>query len=190
MHLAIATIASLASLAAAAKLSIPGFYPGSGGFYPGSGSMLTTPPETVSPFAHLGRYIDLSRLTPTPADHLTLMTGVFDPTTKKLLPMSVGVTKSGDTYYIPVCSMESVTGIAGSGTRMQEAEGCQHAIPMNMLPEEVAMVKYRLMRALMNGSSRVSHMRHPVSMPAWMTGPLPDEIAGPDTTITSASKMV
>ncbi|KAJ1952814.1 hypothetical protein EC988_003350 [Linderina pennispora] len=181
MKIAIVSFTSLASLAMCQNMGFPGFYPSSGGFYPASGSFypasgasMTVPTTYPSGFANLAPYVDLSRLTRATPDHPVMTAGIYNPETQKFMPMSADVMQSGGIYYIPVCTAESVTG----GVGVQDSASCQYAVVMSPMPEEVAMVRFRMMRAMVEGAPQVPE---PVAMPEWVIGPLPGAGARPAT---------
>ncbi|KAJ2826605.1 hypothetical protein IWW50_002283, partial [Coemansia erecta] len=64
--------------------------------------------DTMSLVSRLMSYFDFTHVDATVASTPVVMAGVYDPTTGKFTVLSANVVQSGDAYYVPVCSTDSI----------------------------------------------------------------------------------
>ncbi|KAJ2622683.1 hypothetical protein GGF44_005370 [Coemansia sp. RSA 1694] len=73
-----------------------------------------------------------------------MVTQVFDLTMNKLTHLSMNVVQSGDVWYLPVCTVDSIT-TAGSAAP-PAPESCQYGIQLAPVPQNAMRMMLRVMR--------------------------------------------
>ncbi|KAJ1722340.1 hypothetical protein LPJ61_005940, partial [Coemansia biformis] len=79
---------------------------------PGAATPATMPPmpmgpsQTESLLARLASYFDLSHVTSDVASMPVFMVKVFDPVTGKFNVLASSVSRSGSSFYVPVCPVD------------------------------------------------------------------------------------
>ncbi|KAJ2049000.1 hypothetical protein H4S04_003495 [Coemansia sp. S16] len=69
---------------------------------------------TQSLLSRLISYFDMSRMSSVDTTTPVMITEVFDPTMNKFTHLSMNVVQSGDVWYLPVCTVDSITGVGAS----------------------------------------------------------------------------
>ncbi|KAJ1662939.1 hypothetical protein IW140_005461 [Coemansia sp. RSA 1813] len=113
---------------------------GSGG--PSRGQM---PNMVQSLLSRLVSFFDLSHVASTTTDTPVTFDMVYDPSMGKFTHMTSNVMQSGDTYYVPVCSIDSIT---GTGTGTASAQGCDYGVRLNPVPLNVARAQLNIIHTL------------------------------------------
>ncbi|KAJ2819538.1 hypothetical protein GGI24_004756 [Coemansia furcata] len=100
---------------------------------------------TQSLLTRLGSYFDMSHISSVDTNTPVMIAEVFDPTISKVTHLSMNVVQSGNVWYIPVCSIDS---IAGSSVAPPSPEGCQYGVQLAPVPQNAMKMKMRAMRTL------------------------------------------
>ncbi|KAJ2870815.1 hypothetical protein GGH93_005289 [Coemansia aciculifera] len=77
--------------------------------------------------ARLASYFGVSRLSSVDTTTPVMVTQVFDPTMNKLTYLAMNVVQSGDVWYLPMCTVDSITA-AGASATPPAPESCQYGI--------------------------------------------------------------
>ncbi|KAJ2812066.1 hypothetical protein H4S07_001654 [Coemansia furcata] len=131
---------------------------------------------TQSLLAHLGSYFDISHVlsvdTATPA----IATHVFDPTMDKFTHLSMNVVQSGDVWYLPVCTIDSIT-TSGSSATPPSPESCHFAIQLAPVPENAMRMMMKAIRAKFRATEAASResTRHLLGQPSTGMTYMPEE---------------
>ncbi|KAJ2252378.1 hypothetical protein GGI13_003315 [Coemansia sp. RSA 455] len=102
---------------------------------------------TQSLLARLITYFDMSRLSSVDATTPVMTAQVFDPTMNKFTHLSMNVIQSGDVWYLPVCTVDSITA-AGASAAPPAPESCQYGIQMAPVPQNAMRAMLRAMRTM------------------------------------------
>ncbi|KAJ2024059.1 hypothetical protein IW146_005292 [Coemansia sp. RSA 922] len=130
---------------------------------------------TQSLLSRLISYFDMSRVSSVDATTPVMITQVFDSTMNKFTHLSMNVVQSGDVWYLPVCTVDSITGtgvsVAGTaaagapeaGTAVTGASvappagasaapslpmSCQYGIQLAPVPQNAMRMMLRVMRTM------------------------------------------
>ncbi|KAJ2830956.1 hypothetical protein FBU31_002379 [Coemansia sp. 'formosensis'] len=101
---------------------------------------------TRSLLSRLGPYFDMSHVSSVDTATPVIVTRVFDPTMDKFTHLSMNVVQSGDVWYLPVCSIDSITA-GGSAVAPTSPESCQFAIQLAPVPENAMKMIMKVIRA-------------------------------------------
>ncbi|KAJ2235511.1 hypothetical protein GGI13_008581, partial [Coemansia sp. RSA 455] len=86
---------------------------------------------TQSLLSRLISYFDMSRVSSVDATTPVMITQVFDSTMSKFTHLSMNVVQSGDVWYLPVCTVDSITGtgvsVAGTAAAGTATAGAPEA---------------------------------------------------------------
>ncbi|KAJ2817707.1 hypothetical protein GGI24_005320 [Coemansia furcata] len=92
-------------------------------------------------------HFDMSHLLSVGTATPVMTVKVFNPTMNKFTLLSMNVVQSGDVWYLPVCTIDSIT-----STRISAAspapESCQFAIQLSPVPQNAMRVIMRVMRTM------------------------------------------
>ncbi|KAJ2813995.1 hypothetical protein H4S07_000238 [Coemansia furcata] len=102
---------------------------------------------TQSLLARLSSYFDMSHLSSVDTATPVMTVKVFDPTMNKYTLLSMNVVQSGDVWYLPVCTINSIT-TAGSSAAPPLPESCQFAIQLTPVPQNAMRMMMRVMRTM------------------------------------------
>ncbi|KAJ2755028.1 hypothetical protein GGI19_001957, partial [Coemansia pectinata] len=106
-------------------------------------------PLTQSLLARLVSYFDVSRLSSVDTATPVIVTQVFDPMMNKFTHLSMNVVQSGDVWYLPVCTVDSITAAAGASAATPPApESCQYGIQLAPVPQNAMRMLLRVMRTM------------------------------------------
>ncbi|KAJ2131477.1 hypothetical protein GGF48_001521 [Coemansia sp. RSA 921] len=111
-------------------------------------SMPSTHVGTNDPMSLISRlmsYFDFTRMDVNVASAPVIMATVYDPTTNKFTTLSAHVMQSGDAYYVPVCSTDSIIA-AGEVPVMTQDATCRYGIQLTPMPSNAASTLYSLLR--------------------------------------------
>ncbi|KAJ2871769.1 hypothetical protein GGH93_004557 [Coemansia aciculifera] len=104
---------------------------------------------TQSLLARLVLYFNMSRFSSVDTTTPVMVTHVFDPTMNKLTHLSINVVQSGDVWYLPVCTVDSITAAAGASAATPSApESCQYGIQLAPVPQNAMRMMLRVMRTM------------------------------------------
>ncbi|KAJ2878029.1 hypothetical protein H4R27_005980 [Coemansia aciculifera] len=104
---------------------------------------------TQSLLARLVSYFDVSRLSSVDTTTPVIVTQVFDPMMNKFTHLSMNVVQSGDVWYLPVCTVDSITAAAGASAATPPApESCQYGIQLAPVPQNAMRMLLRVMRTM------------------------------------------
>ncbi|KAJ2832090.1 hypothetical protein GGI24_001357 [Coemansia furcata] len=102
---------------------------------------------TQSLLSRLGSYFDMSHLSSVDTATPVMTVKVFDPAMNKLSLLSMNVVQSGDVWYLPVCTIDSIT-TTGSSVAPPSPESCQYAIQLAPVPQNAMKMMMRVMRTM------------------------------------------
>ncbi|KAJ2056236.1 hypothetical protein GGI17_006302 [Coemansia sp. S146] len=102
---------------------------------------------TQTLLARLISYFDVSRLSSVDTMTPVMVTQVFDPTMNKFTHLAMNVVQSGDVWYLPVCTVDSITA-AGASAAPPAPESCQYGIQLAPVPQNAMRVMLRVMRTM------------------------------------------
>ncbi|KAJ1900997.1 hypothetical protein GGI09_004598 [Coemansia sp. S100] len=102
---------------------------------------------TQSLLARLITYFDMSRLSSVDTTTPVMTAQVFDPTMNKFTHLSMNVIQSGDVWYLPVCTVDSITA-AGASAAPPAPESCQYGIQLAPVPQNAMRMMLRVMRTM------------------------------------------
>ncbi|KAJ2747082.1 hypothetical protein GGI20_000787 [Coemansia sp. BCRC 34301] len=102
---------------------------------------------TQSLLSRLASYFDISRLSGVDTTTPVMVIDVFDPTMNKLTHLSMNVVQSGDVWYLPVCTVDSITA-AGSAAAPPAPESCQYGIKLAPVPQNAMNTMLEIMRSM------------------------------------------
>ncbi|KAJ2839573.1 hypothetical protein J3B01_000550 [Coemansia erecta] len=111
-------------------------------------SMPSTQVGTNVPMSLVSRlmsYFDFTRMDVNVASAPVIMATIYDPTTNKFTALSAHVMQSGDAYYVPVCSTDSIIA-AGEVPVMTQGATCSYGIQLTPMPSNAASTLYSLLR--------------------------------------------
>ncbi|KAJ2877546.1 hypothetical protein IWW38_006547, partial [Coemansia aciculifera] len=101
---------------------------------------------TQSLLSRLISYFDISHLSNVDTTTPVIVTHVFDPTMNKFTDMAVNVVQSGDVWYIPVCTIDS---IAAAGSAAAPApESCQFGVQLAPVPQNAMKMQLNVVRTV------------------------------------------
>ncbi|KAJ2556025.1 hypothetical protein EV175_002134 [Coemansia sp. RSA 1933] len=103
------------------------------------GQMPGSPVQSL--LSRLVSFFDFSHVSSTPTDTPVTFSTVYDPATSKFTHLTADIVQNGDAYYIPVCPVDVVTGVAS-------AQGCEYGISLNPVPLNVAQAHLSIIRTL------------------------------------------
>ncbi|KAJ2252994.1 hypothetical protein GGI13_002956 [Coemansia sp. RSA 455] len=95
----------------------------------------------------LASYFDMSHLSSIGTTTPLMVTQVFDPTINKFTHLSMNVVQSGDVWYLPVCTINSITA-AGASAAPSAPESCQYGIQLIPVPRDAGRMMLRVMRTM------------------------------------------
>ncbi|KAJ2111602.1 hypothetical protein IW146_005239 [Coemansia sp. RSA 922] len=84
---------------------------------------------TQSLLSRLISYFDMSRVSSVDTTTPVMITQVFDPTMNKFTHLSMNVVQSGDVWYLPVCTVDSITGAGTSVAGTSDAGTAAAGVP-------------------------------------------------------------
>ncbi|KAJ2034531.1 hypothetical protein H4S03_004912 [Coemansia sp. S3946] len=102
---------------------------------------------TQSLLARLISYFDISRVSSVDTAMPVMTAQVFDPTMNKFTHLSMNVIQSGDVWYLPVCTVDSITA-AGASAAPPAPESCQYGIQLAPVPQNAMRMMLRVMRTM------------------------------------------
>ncbi|KAJ2065223.1 hypothetical protein GGI17_000479 [Coemansia sp. S146] len=102
---------------------------------------------TQSLLARLISYFDMSHLSSVDTTTPVIVTQVFDPTMNKFTHLAMNVVQSGDVWYLPVCTVDSITA-AGASTTPPAPESCQYGIQLAPVPQNAMRMTLSVMRTM------------------------------------------
>ncbi|KAJ2340602.1 hypothetical protein GGH92_006187 [Coemansia sp. RSA 2673] len=102
---------------------------------------------TQSLLARLITYFDISRVSSVDTTTPVMTAKVFDPTMNKFTHLSMNVIQSGDMWYLPVCTVDSITA-AGASAAPPAPESCQYGIQLAPVPQNAMRMMLRVMRTM------------------------------------------
>ncbi|KAJ2458639.1 hypothetical protein GGI03_005763, partial [Coemansia sp. RSA 2337] len=97
---------------------------------------------TQSLLARLISYFDISRVSSVDTAMPVMTAQVFDPTMNKFTHLSMNVIQSGDVWYLPVCTVDSITA-AGASAAPPAPESCQYGIQLAPVPQNAMRMMLR-----------------------------------------------
>ncbi|KAJ2440123.1 hypothetical protein GGF42_007731 [Coemansia sp. RSA 2424] len=100
---------------------------------------------TQSLLSRLISYFDMSRISSVDTTTPVMVTHVFDPAMNKFTHLSMNVVQSGDVWYLPVCTVDSITA-AGAAAAPPAPESCQYGIKLAPVPQNAMRMMLRVMR--------------------------------------------
>ncbi|KAJ2894915.1 hypothetical protein GGI21_005222 [Coemansia aciculifera] len=101
---------------------------------------------TQSLLSRLISYFDISHLSNVDTTTPVIVTHVFDPTMNKFTDMAVNVVQSGDVWYVPVCTIDS---IAAAGSAAAPApESCQFGVQLAPVPQNAMKMQLNVVRTV------------------------------------------
>ncbi|KAJ1916887.1 hypothetical protein GGI09_005662 [Coemansia sp. S100] len=120
---------------------------------------------TQSLLSRLVSFFDISRMSIIGTATPVMITQVFDPTMNKFTHLSMNVVQSGDVWYLPVCTVDSITGagVSVTGTAVTGASAapsagasvvppapmsCQYGIQLAPMPQNAMRMMLRVMRTM------------------------------------------
>ncbi|KAJ2880371.1 hypothetical protein H4R27_004758 [Coemansia aciculifera] len=110
---------------------------------------------TQSLLARLVSYFDMSRLSSVDTMTPVITAEVFDPTMNKFTHLSMNVVQSGDVWYLPVCTVDSITAATGASAAVGASaatppapESCQYGIQLTPVPQNAMRMMLRVMRTM------------------------------------------
>ncbi|KAJ2840498.1 hypothetical protein FBU31_000363 [Coemansia sp. 'formosensis'] len=92
-------------------------------------------------------HFDMSHVSSVDTATPVMTVKVFNPTMNKFTLLSMNVIQSGDVWYLPVCTIDSIT-TAGSSAASPSPESCQFAIQLSPVPQNAMRVMMRVMRTM------------------------------------------
>ncbi|KAJ2491150.1 hypothetical protein IWW37_002501 [Coemansia sp. RSA 2050] len=102
---------------------------------------------THSLLARLASYFDMSRQLNPDTTTPVMTAEVFDPTINKITHFSMNIVQSGDIWYLPVCTVDSITA-AGSAAAPPATESCQYGIQLTPVPQNAMRMVMRVGRTM------------------------------------------
>ncbi|KAJ2832420.1 hypothetical protein J3B01_004878 [Coemansia erecta] len=111
-------------------------------------SMPSTQVGTNDPMSLISRlmsFFDFTRMDVNVASAPVIMATIYDPTTNKFTALSANVVQSGDAYYVPVCSTDSIIA-AEEVPVMTQSATCSYGIQLTPMPSNAASTLYSLLR--------------------------------------------
>ncbi|KAJ2052036.1 hypothetical protein GGH13_008541 [Coemansia sp. S155-1] len=102
---------------------------------------------TQSLLSRLISYFDISRASSVDTATPVMTAQVFDPTMNKFTHLSINVVQSGDVWYLPVCTVDSITA-AGASAAPPAPESCQYGIQLAPVPQNAMRMMLRVMRTM------------------------------------------
>ncbi|KAJ2748848.1 hypothetical protein GGI19_005940 [Coemansia pectinata] len=102
---------------------------------------------TQSLLARLISYFDMSRLSSVDTTTPVMTAEVFDPTMNKFTHLAMNVVQSGDVWYLPVCTVDSITA-AGASATPPAPESCQYGIQLAPVPHNAMRMMLKVMRTM------------------------------------------
>ncbi|KAJ2757420.1 hypothetical protein GGI19_000021 [Coemansia pectinata] len=103
---------------------------------------------TQSLLARLVSYFDISHLSRVDTTTPVMVTQVFDPMMNKFTHLSINVIQSGDVWYLPVCTVNSITAVEASAATPPAPESCQYGIQLDPVPHNAMRMMLRVMRTM------------------------------------------
>ncbi|KAJ2056730.1 hypothetical protein GGI17_006048 [Coemansia sp. S146] len=103
---------------------------------------------TQSLLARLISYFDMSHLSSVDTTTPVIVTQVFDPMMNKFTHLAMNVVQSGDVWYLPVCTVDSITAAAGASATPPAPESCQYGIQLAPVPQNAMRMMLRVMRTM------------------------------------------
>ncbi|KAJ2420720.1 hypothetical protein GGF41_004144, partial [Coemansia sp. RSA 2531] len=97
---------------------------------------------TQSLLSRLISYFDMSRVSSVDTAMPVMITQVFDSTMNKITHLSMNVVQSGDVWYLPVCTIDSITA-AGTSAAPPVPESCQYGIQLAPVPQNAMRMMLR-----------------------------------------------
>ncbi|KAJ2323351.1 hypothetical protein GGI00_005649 [Coemansia sp. RSA 2681] len=87
----------------------------------------------------------MSRISSVDTTTPVMVTQMFDPAMNKFTHLSMNVVQSGDVWYLPVCTIDSITA-AGSAAAPPVPESCQYGIQLAPVPQNAMRMMLRVVR--------------------------------------------
>ncbi|KAJ2125326.1 hypothetical protein IW147_000972 [Coemansia sp. RSA 720] len=101
--------------------------------------------DPMSLISRLMSFFDFTHMDVNVASAPVMMATVYDPRTNKFTALSANVVQSGDAYYMPVCSTDSIVA-AGDAPAMTQGATCSYGIQLTPMPSNAASTLYSLLR--------------------------------------------
>ncbi|KAJ2910699.1 hypothetical protein GGI21_000604 [Coemansia aciculifera] len=92
-------------------------------------------------------YFDISHLSSVDTTTPVVVTHVFDPTMNKFTHLAMNVVQSGDVWYVPVCTIDSIT-TAGSAAA-PAPESCQFGVQLASVPQNAMKLQLSVVRTVL-----------------------------------------
>ncbi|KAJ2022331.1 hypothetical protein GGI06_001862 [Coemansia sp. S85] len=106
------------------------------------------PELTRSILARLASYFDTSRQLNVDTTTPVMITEVFDPAANKIIHLSMNVVQSGDVWYLPVCTVDSITDTGSAVASLPSTESYQHGIQLTPVPQNAMRMAMRVWRTM------------------------------------------
>ncbi|KAJ2811110.1 hypothetical protein H4S07_002268 [Coemansia furcata] len=131
---------------------------------------------TQSLLTRLGSYFDMSHISSVDTNTPVMIAEVFDPTISKVTHLSMNVVQSGNVWYIPVCSIDSIA-TAGSSVAPSSPEGCQYGVQLAPVPQNAMKMKMKVVRTLVRAIEAAARepMRYMFGRPATGVAYMPED---------------
>ncbi|KAJ2025485.1 hypothetical protein GGI10_004713 [Coemansia sp. RSA 2530] len=98
--------------------------------------------------ARLASHFDMSHQLNTDTTTPVITAEVFDPTINKITHLSMNVVQSGDVWYLPVCTVDSITAAGSAVASPPSTESCQYGIHLTPVPQNAMRMGMRVWRTL------------------------------------------
>ncbi|KAJ2252103.1 hypothetical protein GGI13_003474 [Coemansia sp. RSA 455] len=102
---------------------------------------------TQSLLSRLISYFDMSRVSSIDTTTPVMTAQVFDLTMNKFTHLSMNVVQSGNVWYLPVCTVDSIT-TAGASAAPPAPKSCQYGIQLAPVPQNTMRMMLRVMRTM------------------------------------------
>ncbi|KAJ2486489.1 hypothetical protein IWW37_005599 [Coemansia sp. RSA 2050] len=103
---------------------------------------------THSLLARLASYFDMSRQLNADTTTPVLTAEVFDPTINKVTHLSMNIVQSGNIWYLPVCTVDSITTAGSAVAAPPTTESCQYGIQLTPVPQNAMRMLMRVWRTM------------------------------------------
>ncbi|KAJ2720885.1 hypothetical protein GGI07_004330 [Coemansia sp. Benny D115] len=168
---------AVAAAAVAAQGGIGSNIPSGVNYVPSSYDMSSMVPSVervpnVNINTHLARlmsFFDMSHVSTVDTQSPVMVTHVFDPTTNKFTHFALDVVQTGNSYYLPVCSVDSITS-AGGDQVVSSPESCQYGIQLTSVPANAVRAKLGLLRTVIRMFKSLAHPSLHFGGFTWSTG--------------------
>ncbi|KAJ2774212.1 hypothetical protein GGI18_004605 [Coemansia linderi] len=103
---------------------------------------------TRSLLARLASYFDMSRQLNIDTSTPVMTVEVFDPTINRITHLSMNIVHTGDVWYLPVCSVDSIAAAGSAVASPPSTESCQYGIQLTPMPQNAMRFMMRVKRTL------------------------------------------